>query len=101
MLPAAFGDDAGGAPRAFLRNRVVAWLGLVSYGIFLWHYAVALRLGVPGEHWSFLPLLLATVAITVPIAAASYYLLERPLLRFKYRRIIRRPGGGQRRAVVR
>ena len=49
---------------------------------------------------SFLPLLLATVAITVPIAAASYYLLERPLLRFKYRRI-RRPGDDQRRAVAR
>jgi peptidoglycan/LPS O-acetylase OafA/YrhL len=101
MIPAVFADDAGGAPRRFLQQPLVAWLGLISYGIFLWHYAVALRLGVPGEHWSFLPLLLATVAITVPIAAASYYLLERPLLRFKYRRIIRRPGGGQRRAVVR
>jgi peptidoglycan/LPS O-acetylase OafA/YrhL len=85
MLPAAFGDDAGGAPRAFLRNRVVAWLGLVSYGIFLWHYVVTLELGVPGEGWSFLPLLAATIAITVPVAAASYYLVERPLLRFKYR----------------
>ena len=56
---------------------------MISYGIFLWHYVVVLRLGVPGEGWSFLPLLIATVAITVPIAAASYYLLERPLLRFK------------------
>jgi peptidoglycan/LPS O-acetylase OafA/YrhL len=85
MLPAVFADSAGGAPRSFLRNPAVAWLGLVSYGIFLWHYVVALKLGVPGEGWSFLPLLLATVTITVPIAAASYYLLERPLLRFKYR----------------
>ena len=86
MLPAVFGDSGdagGGAPRAFLRHPVVAWLGLISYGIFLWHYVVALRLGVPGEGWSFFPLLIATVAITVPIAAASYYLLERPLLRFK------------------
>ena len=91
MLPAVFGDSAGGAPRALLRQPVVAWLGLISYGIFLWHYVVALKLGIPGEGWSFLPLLLATVAITVPVAAASYYLLERPLLRFKYRRI-RRPG---------
>ena len=83
MLPAVFGDSAGGAPAGIPPPPVVAWLGLISYGIFLWHYVVALRLGVPGEGWSFLPLLVATVAITVPIAAASYYLLERPLLRFK------------------
>jgi peptidoglycan/LPS O-acetylase OafA/YrhL len=83
MLPAVFADSEGGAPRAFLSARPVAWLGLISYGIFLWHYVVALEFGVPGEGWSFLPLLLVTIAITVPVAAASYYLLERPLLRFK------------------
>ena len=44
---------------------------------------VTLRLGAPGEGWGFLPLLVATLAITIPIAAASYYLLERPILRFK------------------
>lgn len=87
MLPAVFGDDEGGAPRAFLEHPLVAWLGLVSYGIFLWHYVVALELGVPGEGLAFGPLLVATVVITVPIAAVSYYLVERPLLRFKYRRI--------------
>jgi peptidoglycan/LPS O-acetylase OafA/YrhL len=91
LLPAVFGDGKGGLPRRILANPLLAWIGLISYGIFLWHYVVALKLGIPGEGWSFLPLLLATVAITVPVAAASYYLLERPLLRFKYRRI-RRPG---------
>jgi peptidoglycan/LPS O-acetylase OafA/YrhL len=60
----------------------MAWLGLVSYGIFLWHNAVVIRLS--HDHaWGFAPLLLATVAVTVPIAAASYYLLERPVLRWK------------------
>jgi peptidoglycan/LPS O-acetylase OafA/YrhL len=86
MLPAVFGDDEGGAPRTFLEHPLIAWLGLVSYGIFLWHYVIALELGLPGEGLAFAPLLVATVAITVPIAAASYYLVERPLLRFKYRR---------------
>ncbi len=83
ILPAIFGEAEGGAPRAFLGLRSVSWLGLISYGVFLWHYAVTIELGYPGEGWSFLPLLIATCAITVPIAAASYYLLERPLLRFK------------------
>lgn len=85
MLPAVFAGSEGGLPRAVLRHPLVAWLGLISYGIFLWHYVVTLELGVPGEGWGFVPLLIATIAITVPVAAASYYLLERPLLRFKYR----------------
>ncbi|MFN8112832.1 MAG: acyltransferase [Solirubrobacterales bacterium] len=85
MLPAVFAGASPGVPRTVLSNPVVAWLGLISYGIFLWHYVVTIELGLPGEGWSFLPLLIATLAISIPIAAASYYLLERPLLRFKYR----------------
>jgi peptidoglycan/LPS O-acetylase OafA/YrhL len=86
MAPAVFGDGAGGAPRRLLAQPVVAWLGLVSYGIFLWHYAVVLRLGAPGEGLGFWPLLGATLAIAVACATVSYYVLEKPLLRFKYRR---------------
>jgi len=36
-LPAVFGDPARGLPRKILGNRGLAWVGLVSYGIFLWH----------------------------------------------------------------
>jgi peptidoglycan/LPS O-acetylase OafA/YrhL len=86
MLPAVFADDAGGLPRAFLRLPLVAWLGLISYGIFLWHYAVAFELGNRGDDFGFWPLLAATLAISIAVAAASYYLLERPVLKFKYRR---------------
>ena len=83
MLPAVFGDDRGGLPRRLLAHPVMAWLGLVSYGIFLWHYVVTLELGSPGAGWAFAPLLLATLAISITCAAISYYALERPLLRFK------------------
>jgi peptidoglycan/LPS O-acetylase OafA/YrhL len=83
MLPAVFGDGDGGAPRRLLANPVVAWLGLISYGIFLWHYVVAYELGIGGGDLSFWPLLGATVAISVVAAAISYYVVERPLLRFK------------------
>lgn len=84
MLPAVFGDASGGLPRRFLANRVVAWLGLVSYGIFLWHYVVTLELGNQGADIGFWPLLTATLGISIVAAAVSYYGLERPLLRFKY-----------------
>jgi len=85
MAPAVFGDRACGLPRRVLAQPVVAWLGLISYGIFLWHYAVVLRLGVPGSGLDFWPLLGVTLAIAVACATVSYYVLEKPLLRFKYR----------------
>lgn len=84
MIPAVFGDAGGGWPRAVLANPVVAWFGLVSYGIFLWHYVVTVELGSLGDGLSFWPLLAATLAISIAAATASYYLLERPLLRLKY-----------------
>jgi peptidoglycan/LPS O-acetylase OafA/YrhL len=85
LLPAVLGDRSGGLPRRALANPVVAWLGLVSYGIFLWHYVVVIELAERTDA-GFGIGLLATLAFSIPIAAASYYLLERPLLRLKYRR---------------
>jgi peptidoglycan/LPS O-acetylase OafA/YrhL len=87
LLPAVFGDRSGGAPRRLLSNRVVAWLGLVSYGIFLWHFPIAYELGFGGLELGFWVVLAGTLAITIPCAAISYYVVERPLLRLKYRRI--------------
>jgi peptidoglycan/LPS O-acetylase OafA/YrhL len=98
MLPAVFGHHAVGLPRRLLANRVVAWLGLISYGIFLWHYVVTLQLDGGGTP---LPVvLLVTLAVSVACAAASYYVVERPLLRLKYRRLRALPRP-DRRAVVR
>jgi peptidoglycan/LPS O-acetylase OafA/YrhL len=55
--------------------------GEISYGIFLWHFPVVKTLFRVSDD---LPPA-ATLAFTIPIAAASYYILERPILRFKYR----------------
>jgi peptidoglycan/LPS O-acetylase OafA/YrhL len=67
-----------------LANRWLALLGLISYGLFLWHLAIAVKLSGEGLD-GFVPLTLVTAAIAIPVAAASYLLLERPLLRLKYR----------------
>ena len=88
LLPAVFGDPDRGLVRRFLANRVLLWLGLVSYGLYLWHAAVFHQLGVWGygeisdathryTWW------LAGTAATTVVAAASYYLLERNALRLK------------------
>ena len=87
LLPAVFGDDAGGFPRRVLANPVVAWLGVVSYGIFLWHFVFAQQLGGGRYDGGFVVVLLGTLAFSTACAAASYYLVERPILRFKYRRL--------------
>jgi peptidoglycan/LPS O-acetylase OafA/YrhL len=88
LLPAVFGDWAGGWPRRLLATRWMGWLGLISYGIFLWHANLMLELKQHDAHtWlpgsGLLSLLLVTLAIAIPIAALSYYLVERPALRLK------------------
>jgi peptidoglycan/LPS O-acetylase OafA/YrhL len=65
----------------------MAWLGLISYGIFLWHLVITLQLGDTGANLDPVPRFIGTLAITIPCAAASYYLVERPILRLKYRRL--------------
>lgn len=86
LLPAVFAAEGAGAPRRLLAHPVVAWVGLVSYGVFLWHYEATLKLGVQGAKLPFVVVLLGTLGIAIACAAASYYLVERPLLRLKYRR---------------
>jgi len=87
LMPSVFGSTAVGLPRRLLAHPIMAWLGLISYGIFLWHYAVVLKLGSPGAGGSFFVVLLGSLGISIPCAAASYYLIERPLLRLKYHRL--------------
>jgi peptidoglycan/LPS O-acetylase OafA/YrhL len=90
LLPAVFGDDAGGAPRRLLALPVVAWLGVISYGIYLWHFPIVQRVtvgpsmeGFPGGNgWRIAAI---SVPIVIACAALSYYVLERPLLRRKPR----------------
>ncbi|HEY2601394.1 MAG TPA: acyltransferase [Thermoleophilaceae bacterium] len=88
-LPAVFGDQSRGFIRRYvLGNKVLLWLGLVSYGIYLWHQTVfdqlarwhfdGSKLIHPYIGWE-----VAVLAITVTIAAISYYGLERPILRLK------------------
>jgi peptidoglycan/LPS O-acetylase OafA/YrhL len=85
LAPAVFADGSAGLPGRVLAQPVVAWLGLVSYGIFLWHFAVTAELGRQGADASFPVVLLGGLVISIALAATSYYLVERPLLRFKYR----------------
>jgi peptidoglycan/LPS O-acetylase OafA/YrhL len=94
LFPAVFADPSRGLPRRVLSHPVAAWLGLVSYGIFLWHYVVTLELGSPGAGAPFGLVLLGTLAIATACAAVSYYVVERPILRLKNRPLSRARGRG-------
>ncbi|MEU8895447.1 acyltransferase [Nocardia sp. NPDC048505] len=70
----------------WLESRPAATIGRWSYGIFLWHLAVLTVVfpvfGILPFQGDFAWVLLLTVAITLPVAAASYALIEEPARRF-------------------
>ncbi len=75
---------AAAHPEAGLISRVFSWrplcvLGLISYGVYLWHWPVyvvldPVRTGISG--W---PLLSLRIVVTLVIATASYVILEQPI----------------------
>ena len=79
VLPAVV--DAPGLPRRLLTRPAMAWLGTISYGIFLWHFQIAERLAhawLPGIGLG--ALTAATVVLSVAAGAVSFYAIERPAL---------------------
>jgi len=92
VAPAVFGHErAGGFVRGVLRNPVLAWLGVISYGIFLYHHPImeALVGSDLSEAWDGFPMLgltLATLAFAVACATVSYYVVERPIMRWSQAR---------------
>lgn len=89
LLPAVFGPQDRNAVRWFLRHRIMAWLGIVSYAIYLWHHAwldwYVERRNLPPFHGELPTMFAVVVLLTVPTAAASWYLVEKPALRLKGR----------------
>lgn len=84
------------APVALEQRGVVAralalpplvWLGTISYGVYLWHWPIFLALNGERTGWSGLPLFAARCAVTVVLAAASYWVLEQPIRRWRPARV--------------
>jgi peptidoglycan/LPS O-acetylase OafA/YrhL len=67
--------------------RVLAPVGLISYGIYLWHDIVVevirrhSSLGFHGQGRAWLADVALLAAITMPLAAASWFAVERPSMR--------------------
>ncbi|MBL1073011.1 acyltransferase [Nocardia sp. 2] len=74
----------------FLESRVAATLGRWSYGIFIWHLAVLSIIfpvfGIVPFRGHFVIVYLLTIAFTLPLAAASFALIEEPIRQWTRRR---------------
>jgi peptidoglycan/LPS O-acetylase OafA/YrhL len=65
----------------------LVFLGELSYAIYLIHFPVFLAItpGRYGTHWSFWPTELLRLAIIFTLACVSWFLIEKPLLRWRQR----------------
>jgi peptidoglycan/LPS O-acetylase OafA/YrhL len=63
-----------------LSLRLLVWIGTVSYGAYLWHFPVYLWVDTSRTGLDGLPLLGLRFAVTFALAAASFTLLERPVM---------------------
>jgi peptidoglycan/LPS O-acetylase OafA/YrhL len=83
------GHADGGRTRAVLASPPLAWLGRVSYGVFLWHLLVLeVVVRVLDQQLftgSWVVTFAATLAGAVAVAAVSYLVLERPVSRLRSR----------------
>ncbi len=88
LLPAVFGDPRRGLVRRLLGNRALLWVGLVSYGLYLWHVAAIVKLREWGalDALGLIPFALLALAVSLGMAALSFYLVERRALRLGRRR---------------
>jgi peptidoglycan/LPS O-acetylase OafA/YrhL len=97
MLPLVLAEHPG--LDRVLGSRAAHFGGNISYGVYLWHVPLMPKiqsaLGYHEFDGHLLWLLLATLGGSVAAASASWYLIERPALRYAslpWRRPVRQPG---------
>ncbi|MFN8215853.1 MAG: acyltransferase [Solirubrobacterales bacterium] len=85
LLAPAIVGDSGRTVARFAANPVLVFIGTVSYGIYLWHYSMlgwldgsSVVLDSPSP---VLTLGVLATAATLALATASWYLVEKPLMK--------------------
>jgi peptidoglycan/LPS O-acetylase OafA/YrhL len=76
-----------GTGSRFVGLGLFVFLGDLTYTLYLVHWPVylALQPGADGTHWSYWPTELVRLAIIFAIAIASWFLIEKPLSRWRQR----------------
>ena len=68
-----------------LGNPVFRYIGMISYGAYLWHLPLFVLLDAARLHLYGYPLLAVRIAVTLMVATASFYLVEEPIRRGRMR----------------
>ena len=69
--------------KRILLIKPLAWIGKISYGLYLWHYLIFYTMrGLGFRH---IVTMTIGTGVTFLVASASYYFLERPFLKLKNR----------------
>ncbi len=71
-------------PLRFLELAPVRWIGRISYGLYLWQQLFSPVEGL-AQPLGILQTFPLNIVCTIAVAAASYYVMERPLLRLSHR----------------
>ncbi len=89
LLPAVFGPQDRSLIRRLLRSWPMASVGVISYGIYLWHLDLITEFldWTGGKHGQepFWLLALAVLGLAIAFASTSYFVVERPILHYKDR----------------
>jgi peptidoglycan/LPS O-acetylase OafA/YrhL len=98
LLPAVLAEHQRGPVQGLLRVRVLAWVGLISYAVYLYHTIVIDQLRIVfddlGGAELYAAVTIGSLLVTLACASASYYLLERPLMRWgRSHRVLPRASG--------
>ena len=104
VAPIALAPNAPGAIRSLLRSRPVVWIGMVSFGAYLWHHPIILDSKKTGDHFRLSVSVLAHhsilyslmvfalfLGVTLILAGLSWYGVERPIVAFARRVTAQRP----------
>jgi peptidoglycan/LPS O-acetylase OafA/YrhL len=77
---AVVGRGSGPLARV-LSVRPLAWIGQISYGLYLWHFPLLIFLSPVRTGSSGVTLFGERVGATILVATVSYYAVERPIMR--------------------
>jgi peptidoglycan/LPS O-acetylase OafA/YrhL len=83
LVVAPVAMEQEGPVARLLACRPLVALGAISYGVYLWHWPIFLALNGERTGWSGWSLFALRCAVTVAVAAASWWLLEQPIRRWR------------------
>jgi peptidoglycan/LPS O-acetylase OafA/YrhL len=81
IVPVAL--DQRGPVAVVLGWRPLAWLGTISYGVYLWHWPIFLALNGQRTGWSGLSLFGIRCAATLAVSTVSWWAIEQPVRKWR------------------